>query len=316
MKYKKDLLEKQYKYRKYGRVEELIVKSNYPSIGLVEERKEIVNYIYLPKSYKSSTQNFPVLYYLHGYGGKASNIYRFKKILDKSIDKKIIKEVIVVGVCGSSEYIGTFYANSPITGMWEDYIIKDLIPYVNQNYKVINKKESRGIFGFSMGAFGAFNISLRYPDLFNALYMQSPGIMIDADFKKAFADWSNMKGVVKAYGASLVHNIDTFPYYQTPMFDNSLEDKVITEEWLHGFGKLGVKVEEYERKKDKLKGICIAYGKKEKFKWIIRGSKGLGKILTSKKIPHKLIGFSGGHDDVDKYLKGMILPFFNRYLGF
>ncbi len=48
-------------------------------------------------------------------------------------------------------------------------IHNDLIPYVEQNYKIIGDRASRFIQGFSMGGFGAASHAFRYQNLFAAV---------------------------------------------------------------------------------------------------------------------------------------------------
>jgi hypothetical protein len=69
---------------------------------------------------------------------------------------------------------GSFYINSPATGNYEDYIIKDVVAYVDSRYRTIADKGGRCLSGASMGGYGTLYLSLRNPDKFNAIVALSP----------------------------------------------------------------------------------------------------------------------------------------------
>jgi hypothetical protein len=69
---------------------------------------------------------------------------------------------------------GSFYINSPRTGNYEDYIIKDVIGYVDSHYRTVADKGGRCLSGASMGGFGTLYLGLRNPDKFSAAAALSP----------------------------------------------------------------------------------------------------------------------------------------------
>nr|MDO8099763.1 hypothetical protein [Candidatus Njordarchaeota archaeon] len=42
---------------------------------------------------------------------------------------------------------GSFYINSPFTGNFEDFIAKDVLEYVDENYRTLADKEYRALMG-------------------------------------------------------------------------------------------------------------------------------------------------------------------------
>ena len=136
--------------------------------------------VYLPAGYENSDDRYPVIYYLHGFTWSDSlQIARthFDKLLDKAIAKGIIKPVIVVMPDQYTLYRGSWYANSSLTGNWSDFTAKDLVTYVDQNYRSIPDRESRGIAGHSMGGQGAIRIGMLFPDVFASVYGLSPATL-------------------------------------------------------------------------------------------------------------------------------------------
>ncbi|MFB0561379.1 MAG: alpha/beta hydrolase [Candidatus Lokiarchaeia archaeon] len=76
---------------------------------------------------------------------------------------------------GAVQTKGSFYLNSPYTGNFEDYIVKDVIGYVDANYRTIPDKQHRGLAGGSMGGYGALSIPIHHPEKFIATASLSPG---------------------------------------------------------------------------------------------------------------------------------------------
>ena len=139
--------------------------------------------VYLPPSYDISDNNYPVIYFLGGYGDRVSDWtsgtyqnFRIKEVMDKLISNKTVNEFIVVIICGYNFLGGSFYVNSPVTGNWEDFVIKDVVEYVDANYRTIRNREARGIGGHSMGGFGTINLAMLHPEIFGSVYALSPGL--------------------------------------------------------------------------------------------------------------------------------------------
>jgi S-formylglutathione hydrolase FrmB len=65
------------------------------------------------------------------------------------------------------------YSNSPTAGEWEGYVAEDLVAYMDQHYRTLARRESRGLAGHSMGGYGAIRIGMKRPDVFSALYALS-----------------------------------------------------------------------------------------------------------------------------------------------
>jgi pimeloyl-ACP methyl ester carboxylesterase len=98
--------------------------------------------------------------------------------------RNTLNDTIIVIIDGYHENLtGTLYGNSPVSGYWEDYIMQDLIPYIDEHYSTINSPDARGIAGFSMGGVGCINLAFKYPDTFGAVYSISPAIYADNEIQ-------------------------------------------------------------------------------------------------------------------------------------
>jgi len=155
--------------------------------------------IYFPPSYETSKKRYPVVYILPGFttdvteytDGISYQGLNIQESLDQLINQNTIKEFITVVVHGRNFMGGSFYVNSPVTGNWRDYVIKDVVGYVDKNYRTINNKSSRALAGNSMGGFGAFHIGMQHEDTFSSIYSVAPAMfdengLDDHDFFSRF----------------------------------------------------------------------------------------------------------------------------------
>jgi putative tributyrin esterase len=117
----------------------------------------------LPLDYGTSTSRYPVLYLLHGYTGNNTD-WTQKTNLSRYAARYRLMIVMPDGSNG-------WYVNSATDPKqkFEDYIIKDLIPYVEGHYRTIPLRRARAVAGLSMGGYGATFLGLKHADMFCAL---------------------------------------------------------------------------------------------------------------------------------------------------
>jgi predicted alpha/beta superfamily hydrolase len=137
--------------------------------------------VYLPPDYEKGTQRYPVIYVLHGYGGTDSlmmNVWvNFKRLLDKAISTGKMRPMIVVTPNSYTKLLGSFYTNSSAAGNWANYIGKDVVEYMDKNFRTIPDRKSRGLCGHSMGGNGALKLGMMFADTFSAVYALSPAVL-------------------------------------------------------------------------------------------------------------------------------------------
>lgn len=138
--------------------------------------------VYLPPGYSTDGgRRFPVIYLLHGFAADHRAFIRgayqdlnVRVSMDSLINAGKVQPMIIVTPNARNRFDGSFYANSPTTGKWEDFVAKDLVRYIDRRYRTIAKSSSRGIAGHSMGGYGALTVGMRHPDVFSAIYALSP----------------------------------------------------------------------------------------------------------------------------------------------
>ena len=125
--------------------------------------------ILLPAGYAAQREHsYPVLYLLHGASGDRTSWTSAGQGEAEQLTAKL--PLIVVMPDGG---LGGFYTNWFNNGAggkprWEDWHVKQLIPWVDRHYRTLDARRERAIAGLSMGGFGAFTYASRHPDLFTA----------------------------------------------------------------------------------------------------------------------------------------------------
>lgn len=136
---------------------------------------EVGYHIYLPPSYERSSERFPVLYWLHGAGSDENAGLPIVEIFDKAIEAgQMIPAIMVIPNGGKrSEY----RVWEPQKVLPETFIIRELILYIDPNYRTIKDRRGRWIEGMSMGGNGALKFALKFPDLFSSVVAPMQDLM-------------------------------------------------------------------------------------------------------------------------------------------
>ncbi len=150
-------------------------------------KKEMYMKVYLPKDYDAK-EKYAVLYLIHGYGANEDiwgqlNLAPAAGGLFKS--GKVKPYIIVTPDIGNSFGINSAKTTSTSNGMslgpYEDYIIRDVIGYIDAHYSTVKGREGRYIGGFSMGGYVALHLGMAYPDLFSRIGGHSPAAILSGD---------------------------------------------------------------------------------------------------------------------------------------
>lgn len=125
------------------------------------DREMHINVV-LPRGYENSSLHYPVLYLCHGY---SSNLHEFEYIgVPKYLN--MFDMIVVMVDVGNSFYVNWAFSEDGKKYNFADHVCKDIIGYVDQNYRTIADRRGRAINGISMGGFGAISLGLSHPGLF------------------------------------------------------------------------------------------------------------------------------------------------------
>jgi len=156
----------------------IVETGSFYSESLDEER----NYtIYLPNEYYDDLESYPVVYFLHGFGGNNNSYNAMHSGLNALTIFGEIIDMIVVSADGSTDiYDGSFYTNSILNGNYEDYIAYDLVDYVDETYRTLATNNYRAISGHSMGGYGTFRLAMNHSDIFSSFSAHSGPIHLES----------------------------------------------------------------------------------------------------------------------------------------
>jgi enterochelin esterase family protein len=149
--------------------------------------------VYLPPGYETDrSARYPVIYWLHGFTGIGlSSIAKslWTPSLPELMDRVIAAgapPALLVMPDGSTRYGGSQYLNSPATGRYEDHIIEELVPHIDQAYRTMPGAAHRGVVGKSSGGYGAVVLAMRHPEVFGGVASHSGDMYFEACYKPFF----------------------------------------------------------------------------------------------------------------------------------
>lgn len=147
-------------------------------------KKNIKATVILPANYDKK-RIFPTIYLLHGHGGNYADWIRQAPLLTQYAD---LHEFIIVCPDGN---VSSWYFDSPLDSAWkyETYVAKELVSYIDKNYKTIEDRKGRAITGLSMGGHGALYLAFKHQDVFGAAGSMSGGV----DIKPFPLNWNIAK---------------------------------------------------------------------------------------------------------------------------
>lgn len=135
--------------------------------------------VYLPDGYDSSSEDYPVLYLLHGLfeNHQAWAKIGVQYVADSMIQSGACVPMVIVMPDASGENVRhagrhTGYNNQPGWN-YEDFFVKEFIPTMEKRYRIKADKQHRAIAGLSMGGHGSMLFASSHPHLFSTAFLMS-----------------------------------------------------------------------------------------------------------------------------------------------
>lgn len=294
--------------------------------------------VYLPPSCDAQpNRRYPVVYMLHGFTdsdfkwfGGAGGWMKLKQVADEAIAGGASKEMILVVPNAFNKMHGAFYSDSVTTGDWEDFIVHDLVAYVDQHYRTIARPESRGLAGHSMGGYGTMRIGMKHPEVFSSIYALSPCCLVGMDslaMPKLKASSANIHDfadigktdfytmILYAIAAAWSPDPKNPPFYLDLPFGTPVPEKDVVAKWNANMPM--VLLDQHVPDLKRLHAIAFDAGKQDDFKAIPASLIVLDRILTSYGIAHTYETYEGTHTSrIPQRIGGSVLPFFTKNLSF
>ncbi len=153
--------------------------------------------VWLPPQYDTAPagRRFPVLFDLVGYTGSGWSHVNWRNF-DESVpeqaarliaERKMGPAIIVFPDCFNS-LGGNQYINSSAIGRYADYLTKELIPFVDSEFRTLADREHRGCFGKSSGGYGSIIHAMKYSKYWGAIADHSGDAYFEFVYKCCWPD--------------------------------------------------------------------------------------------------------------------------------
>ena len=160
--------------------------------------REMPYRVIVPVKYKSEKQRrYAVIYLLHGLTGQFDDWTNRTKLADYAAKY----DYIIVTPEGNNGWYSD--SGSVPNDKYESYIVQELIPEIDKNYRTISDKNHRAVAGLSMGGYGSIKFGLKYPEKFALVGSFSGALMAASLTEKMLGNgWKVLTdSIVSVYGA-------------------------------------------------------------------------------------------------------------------
>ncbi len=167
-------------------------------------QRELV--VWLPPGYDADrSEGYPVFYDLAGFTGSGPARINWKPFGENMVErlerlthlKKIGPVIVVFPDCYTS-LGGNQYINSSALGQYEDYLNKELVPFVDSVFNTKANAAHRACFGKSSGGYGAMLQGMKHPEVWGAIANLSGDAYFDFIYRR---DWPNTLDELARYRA-------------------------------------------------------------------------------------------------------------------
>ena len=298
--------------------------------------------VYVPHGHFG--QGLPLLVDLVGFtaGGPVhTNWKNFGENLPERLDRLIAAGALPPCVVAFPDCFtklgGNQYVNSSVMGRWDDFLLQEAVPFVEQKFGCggIGK---RGVFGKSSGGYGAMVHALLHPDFWSAAAVHSGDMGMELMYRHEFVpvlralaknggdvkQWVDAFWDSKKFKDSDIHIImilaqaasfdpdPSVPYgVRLPVTLDTCE--IIADRWNNwlAFDPLTL-VGRHGPGMKKLKALYIDCGDVDQYN-LVYGARRMTKRLKAMDVPHTYEEFPDNHTAVD-YRMDVSLPILGKAL--
>ncbi len=251
-----------------------------------------------------------------------------KPYMDSGIRSGRIGEMIVIFVDVTNRFCGSWFRSSEAIGDYEGYITKDLVNYVDSNYRAIAHRRGRGVTGHSMGGTGSMYLALKYPEVFSVVVASSGVYHNDTDSKRSLMkqdasfnprDWREYGPCPEyrggfAYLAAVCPNPDKPPFFLDRPYvqiDGEIQEVPdVLERWINS-GIVDSELDKYLKQPVRLDAIRFVHGRTDT-DVPVEQARDLDQAMNDLGIDHVYVEHGGGHGPVPTEW----LPFLSDHLLF
>jgi len=174
-----------------GRLDTLKIASRVLQNNVVGDPTTRTVAVYLPEGYDGSTEEYPLFVALAGFTGSGLKLLSwnaFGESLPQRIDRLIAEGrmgpvVVALPDCFTA-LGGNQYVNSSALGNWEDFVLDEMLPRLEEQYRVRRDPAARAVFGKSSGGYGALVHGLKHGERWGAVACHSGDMGFDTLYRR------------------------------------------------------------------------------------------------------------------------------------
>jgi enterochelin esterase-like enzyme len=176
-----------------GRIERLTIESRAVARNLLGDPSSRVVDVYLPDGYDDAGDDYPLLVFLAGFTGSGLKLHGWRPF-DESVPQKIDR-LVEAGAMGPviaafpdcfTSLGGNQYVNSVALGNWDDFLHDEMIPRLENEFRLRKGAEHRAVLGKSSGGYGALVQGLLHGDRWEAIACHSGDMGFDWVYRPDF----------------------------------------------------------------------------------------------------------------------------------
>ena len=328
-----------------GEVQRLEIESQALAGNLLGDpaRRELA--VYLPAGFRPG-DHLPLLVDLVGFTGSGQSHVNWKNFgenvperLDRLIGEGHMPSVVVAFPDCFSRLGGNQYINSAAIGRYEDYLLQEIVPAVEERFQA-GGPGRRGVFGKSSGGYGAIVHAMRHADFWAAAACHSGDMGFElcylADLPRVLTELRLHHGgsierfmhhfeaapkpgdkdmvVLNFLAMAASYDPDPTQFLGIRLPTDPETAEIIAERWASWAAHDPVNMAEGAAANLKrLKGLYIDCGDRDQFH-LQFGARRLHRALTRLGVAHRYEEFADDHSSVD-YRMDESLPFLARALS-
>lgn len=290
-------------------------------------------YVYVPDNYESSSQSYPVIYYLTSFEQKLDE--QVVGVIDDAIAEGDLPPTLFVSADFRMKHGLNFFGNNEVVGRWLDFIHEDLRSTIESKYRVKRGAEHRAVSGHFLGGYAAIKLAMLYPDTYGSVYALHPvatdfpdqPMIFKPDWNEIHAaeNYSQLKAPASGPYVSMAQahlpNPQKPPFYAdfiVELVDGEPKLDVAHMRKLKQVFHLADFTAEHAENLQKLRGIGFDWGRNDSNYDHVIGARRYSVLLENFGIEHSTEEHQGNGWDYEFTLDGKIrtrmLPFLGRLL--
>ncbi len=171
--------------------------------------------VYLPEGYDASDEHYPLLVDVVGFTGSGFSHLGWKAFgesvpqrIDRLIDEARMGPVVAAFPDCFTSLGGNQYIDSLAMGNWEAFLIDEMIPRLEADFRLRAGRDHRAIFGKSSGGYGALVHGMRRADTWGAVACHSGDMGFDLAYAVDFP--RTLRGLAEQGGiAGFLRHVDS-----------------------------------------------------------------------------------------------------------